>query len=188
MTEPQQILENLLEAMETRVQEQEAELALFRKAAQEYRTKLEEFEAARSAEIVRTRKSIEVFKAELVAMRGFQVGSLPIESSNPRLPAETGNESAGGSEGIRDAKPTGSERIRDAETSESERIRDAARRILRDAGRPLMQREIKAKMDEIGVRIQSADPVELVRAALRRHNDEFQHVKGRGWTLASPEV
>ncbi|MDX8479059.1 hypothetical protein RFN28_11315 [Mesorhizobium sp. VK24D] len=165
MTKPEHILKSLLDAMRSRVQEQEAELALFRKAAEDYRKKAEEFIAARSAEIVRTQKSIEVFQAELAAMRSFREVSPPAEPSIPTMPAATTSEN----------------------TSESGRIRDAARGILREAGRPLMQREIKAKMDEIGVEIQSADPVELIRAALRRHSTEFQHVKGQGWALASSD-
>lgn len=166
MTGPEQILESLLDAMKKRVQEQEQELTSFRKAAEDYQKKAEGFMVARNAEIVRARKSIEIFEAELTAMRGFREVSPPAEPSIPTLPAVTTAEDA----------------------SESERIRDAARRILREAGRPMMQREIKAKMDEIGVVIQSADPVELIRAALRRHRAEFRHVKGQGWTLVNSDV
>jgi predicted ribosome quality control (RQC) complex YloA/Tae2 family protein len=165
VTAPERIpeqMERLLDTMRNRVQEQERELALFQKAAEDYRKKAEEFVSARCAEIARTQESIEVLEAELAVMRGFYKGSPPGE---PVVPAGAiaGN------------------------ASESERIRDAAREILREAGRPLMQREIKTKMDEIGFEIQSADPVELIRAALRRHRTEFRHVKGQGWALAGPD-
>ncbi|WP_139052562.1 hypothetical protein [Rhizobium phaseoli] len=165
MTDPEHILKSLLDAMKKRVQEQERELDVFRKAAEDHQRKAEEFIAGRNAEIARTRKSIEVFQSELAAMHDARTivpsAVLLIPTTLENAPADN--------------------------ASESERIRDAARRILREAGRPLMQREIKAKMDEMGVVIQSADPVELIRAALRRHVDEFQHVKGQGYTLTNPK-
>lgn len=165
MASPEQILESLLDAMKQRVRDQELEITTFRKVAAEYQKKAEAYLEARDAEIARTLNSIQVFEAELAAMRGCRDDPPPKELLIPSFPAAF----AGG------------------DTSESERIRDAARRILGEAGRPLMQREIKAKMDEIGVVIQSADPVELIRAALRRHAREFRHVKGQGWALVSSE-
>jgi hypothetical protein len=70
--------------------------------------------------------------------------------------------------------------------SQSELIRQAAKQILQSAEHPLSQREIKSKMDELGIVIKAKNPIELIRAALRRHPSEFGHIKTKGWVLATP--
>lgn len=67
--------------------------------------------------------------------------------------------------------------------SQTERIRTAARRILAHHGGTLTRAEIRAHMEEEGVVVESADFLELIRAALKR-SPEFVHVSGVGYKLA----
>ncbi|NTF88699.1 GIL1 family protein [Agrobacterium rhizogenes] len=69
----------------------------------------------------------------------------------------------------------------DEKNSAARRIRDAARTILRDAGRPMTQRAIKERMDEIGFIIDSEKPVELIRIYLNRAKHEFRRVGDDGY-------
>jgi hypothetical protein len=64
--------------------------------------------------------------------------------------------------------------------SQSHLIRSNAQLVLRDAKHPLKQAEIWKALVERGVSISSADPVELVRAALRRAPG-FRHIPRRGY-------
>lgn len=68
--------------------------------------------------------------------------------------------------------------------SQSELIRRAAMEILAKEESPLMQHQLKLKMQEMGVEIISTDPKELIRAALK-DRPEFRHIKGEGWALAA---
>lgn len=69
----------------------------------------------------------------------------------------------------------------DENNSAAHRIRDAAKTILREAGRPMTQRAIKQKMDEIGFVIDNEKPVELIRIYLNRAKDEFRRIGDEGY-------
>lgn len=67
-------------------------------------------------------------------------------------------------------------------TTQSDRVREAARIILSEAGEPVMQLDLKRRMEDRGIFIRARNPVDLIRAALRR-SPEFKHVPNKGWTL-----
>lgn len=69
----------------------------------------------------------------------------------------------------------------DESNSAAQRIREMAKTILREAGRPMTQRAIKVKMDEIGFVIESEKPVELIRIYLNRAKDEFRRIGDEGY-------
>ncbi|MDR9763755.1 hypothetical protein RJJ37_29705 [Rhizobium redzepovicii] len=69
----------------------------------------------------------------------------------------------------------------DAHNSVAHQIRKTASSILREAGRPMTQRAIKQKMDEIGFVIDNEKPVELIRIYLNRAKDEFRRVGDEGY-------
>jgi uncharacterized coiled-coil protein SlyX len=69
----------------------------------------------------------------------------------------------------------------DESGSAAQRIRETSRAILREAGRPMTQRAIKQKMDEMGFSIDSEKPVELIRIYLNRAKDEFSRVGTEGY-------
>lgn len=72
--------------------------------------------------------------------------------------------------------------------NQSELIRQVAKSILMDAaGNPLMQNEIRLKMEERGYAIRSKDASELIRAALKR-SPEFLYTPGKGWTLVKDKA
>ncbi|MFB9952720.1 hypothetical protein ACFFP0_28065 [Rhizobium puerariae] len=71
--------------------------------------------------------------------------------------------------------------IPDENNSAAYRIRDVAKTILREAGRPMTQRAIKQKMDEIGFVIDNEKPVELIRIYLNRAKDEFRRIGEEGY-------
>lgn len=67
---------------------------------------------------------------------------------------------------------------------QSPMIREAAKKILSDAGgAPMMQNEIRLRMEELGYEIISDDANDLIKVALKR-SKEFDHIPGKGWTLA----
>ncbi len=68
--------------------------------------------------------------------------------------------------------------------NESDRIREAAKMILAEVGKPVMQMELKRKMESKGIYIHAKNPVDLIRSALRRDRS-FNHIRDKGWTLAS---
>ncbi|WP_434711561.1 winged helix-turn-helix domain-containing protein [Rhizobium sp. YTUHZ045] len=71
--------------------------------------------------------------------------------------------------------------VDDENNSAAHRIRETARTILREAGRPMTQRAIKQKMDEMGFVIDNEKPVELIRIYLNRAKDEFRRVGDEGY-------
>lgn len=163
MLKPEGTLRQLVEQLHARVQDQEAELAEFQVRAQKYLFALK-------SEIERNRKRIELFRDEMEAMENEQNPDDPFKPTSARVkltsPARTSVEPV-------------------VQESQSERIREVARDILAQSDRPLMQGEIKSRLDELGIEILAKNVTELVRAALRRHPTEFRHIKGQGWTLAS---
>lgn len=165
MLKPEGTLRQLVEQLHARVQDQEAEFADFQVRAQKYLSALKD-------EIDRNRKRIELFSSEMEAME--KEGSLdnPLKSTSSRT-------------GVTFSARTNVES--DVPESQSERIRELARDILAKSDRPLMQSEIKTRLDELGVEIVAKNVAELVRAALRRHPSEFLHVKGQGWTLVGQD-
>ncbi|MCJ9753063.1 hypothetical protein MOV61_20300 [Neorhizobium sp. BETTINA12A] len=67
---------------------------------------------------------------------------------------------------------------------QSPMIREAAKKILSDAGGvAMMQNEIRVRMEELGYEIISDDANDLIKVALKR-SKEFEHIPGKGWTLA----
>jgi hypothetical protein len=70
--------------------------------------------------------------------------------------------------------------------NQSEIIRRAVREILKASERPLKRAEIKRRLDERGIVIASSDPLELIRAALRR-GPEFSFVPHKGYALHPDE-
>ncbi|EJT05015.1 hypothetical protein RCCGE510_11169 [Rhizobium sp. CCGE 510] len=71
--------------------------------------------------------------------------------------------------------------------TQSDRIRDAAKVLLREAGEPVMQLELKKRMEAKGIYIHARNPVDLIRSALRR-NPEFKHIHAQGWTLTDADA
>lgn len=65
---------------------------------------------------------------------------------------------------------------------QSEQIRQLAKEILREEGRPIMQLDLKERMEAKGLLLQTVNPVDLIRSALR-NQPEFRHVRSKGWTL-----
>lgn len=153
MLQPESTLRQLVDQLKERVQVQEAEVANFEERAQRYLSALKE-------DILQTKRRIELFSAEMDAMM-----------NGPRPSDPT----------IADSSRSKSESV--VQESQSERIREVAKQILAKSDRPLMQSEIKARMDKAGVEIVAKNVTELVRAALRRHPSEFRHIKGQGWCL-----
>ncbi|MDX0134882.1 hypothetical protein [Sinorhizobium meliloti] len=123
-----------------------------------FRVKAEEFCRDREAELEKDRERIEIFRFHMLEMRKAAKISSPLI---PRMD-------------LQDQVSLG---------SQSERIRHAAKEILREAGEPIMQIELLRRMEAKGIHVRAKNPVDLIRAALRR-NPEFQHVHGKGWTLA----
>ncbi len=67
--------------------------------------------------------------------------------------------------------------------SKAKRIRDAAKVILKQAGKPMTQRAIKEKMDEMGIVLDDEKPVETIRIYLNRAKSEFRHLKDQGYVV-----
>ncbi|WP_454852252.1 hypothetical protein [Rhizobium binxianense] len=158
MLQPESALLQLVERLEERVREKEAELAEFERRAQEHIDALKE-------DLARNRKRIELFRNEMTAMeteaspvKPFDF--IPTARSTPAVPSDNTSD----------------------EASQSARIRAAARIILSETGRPMMQAEIQSEMKNRGIHIVSTRLIELIRAALRR-GKEFKHIKNEGWTL-----
>ncbi|MBO9124922.1 MULTISPECIES: hypothetical protein [unclassified Rhizobium] len=68
---------------------------------------------------------------------------------------------------------------------QSEQIRQLAKVILREAGKPIMQLDLKERMEAKGLLLQTVNPVDLIRSALR-NQPEFRHIRSEGWTLVNP--
>lgn len=84
--------------------------------------------------------------------------------------------------------PTAEEKSQPAlNVTQSDRVRNAAKVILRDAGEPVMQLELKKRMEAKGIFIHARNPVDLIRAALRR-GPEFKHIHNQGWTLKDADA
>ncbi|TCP87938.1 hypothetical protein C8J31_104327 [Rhizobium sp. PP-CC-2G-626] len=125
----------------------------------EFERRAQVFRVSLKEEISRIRTRIELFRTEMDAMENEKRPSDPVQISSHR----------------------GAELLE--QESQSERIRQAARGILSTSTGPMMQSEIKARMDDDGVVIIAKNVVELIRAALRRNPTEFAHIKGEGWIL-----
>ncbi|KQZ44675.1 hypothetical protein [Ensifer sp. Root558] len=69
---------------------------------------------------------------------------------------------------------------------QSEQIRQLAKVILREAGKPIMQLDLKERMEAKGLLLQTVNPVDLIRSALR-NQPEFRHVRSEGWTLVGSQ-
>lgn len=168
MTDSKDILKSLLETMEISVRTKTDELTQFRQSMSKFLQEAEEFISCREAEIVRDLDRIKLFQAEMDEMSKEAAKSQP-----PAFPDAT--EFSVSSDGLSESG------------SQSRRIREAARAILLRAKRPMHQAEIHQAMVGMGVVVNSSRPAELIRAALRRDDAEFQHVKRLGWILAENE-
>ena len=164
MLRPESALQQLVEQLEDGVREKEAELADFEKRAQQHVNALRK-------DLLRKRKRIELFRHEMADMRTEACPATPFD-----LTITTDKESFG-----IEIKTIGDQ------ASQSARIRAAAKVILRDAGRPMMQKEIESEIKSRGIQIFSTRLIELIRAALRR-GPEFKHIKNEGWILTDVDV
>lgn len=146
--------EALLLSLEKQIVQREEDLSKFRVQAEQYCSDQE-------AEISKARARVDLIRNEMMAMRREPL------VDNPLLSAA-------------DAKslPTG------MSMNQSDRIREAARSILADAGGPVMQLELKRRMESRGIKIHAKNPVDLIRSALRR-DAAFKHIHGKGWTIAA---
>ncbi|MDM9644777.1 hypothetical protein [Rhizobium sp. S163] len=125
-----------------------------------FRVRAAQYCADQEAEIEKAKARVEVIRAEMGELMREPLVDNPLPSSEH-------------------AKST-------AVTSmnESDRIREAAKMILAEAGKPVMQMELKRKMESKGIYIHAKNPVDLIRSALRRDRS-FNHIRDKGWTLAS---
>lgn len=158
MLQPERALLQVVEQLEDSVREKEAALADFESRAKEHLEALK-------AEIARHRRRIELFRNEMTAMKA--------EAGHPKSFDFTIS-----------AKPSSAASVQtqgDPE-SRSARIRAAAKVILQEAGRPMMQKEIEAEIRNKGIEIPSTRLIELIRAALRR-DPAFENIKNEGWVL-----
>ena len=162
MSETRSLLRETIAKCQENVRTREQELLNFRKLADAYISYLE-------AEIRDNR--------EIIAFSEKQLSKSTRLVDVPAIPNFLG----GGSRETVSATKT---RLRDGQppANQSELIRAATREILAAERRPLKQAEIKHLMDERGLVISSGDPVDLIRAALRRA-PEFQHLPRIGYVL-----
>ena len=146
------------------VDEKERQLADFRRKSEEYVAHLE-------AEIKADRERLGRLQRELEE----SVTSLP---DRPQIPPILKDVASG---------PQSLPLPNLASGKQSAMIREAAKAILMEAGgAPMMQNEIRLKMEERGEIIHSDAPNELIKVALGR-GKEFVHTPRKGWTLVSQE-
>jgi len=126
----------------------------------QFRVHAEEYCRDQEAEIAKAKTQVEIIRAQMLDSNERHVAS-PLAPKN-------------------DGKATSS-------INQSDRIRDAAKVILREAGKPITQRELKQRMEAKGFYIQARNPVDLIRSALRR-NSEFTHIHDAGWTLTDADT
>ncbi|WP_434729528.1 hypothetical protein [Rhizobium binae] len=110
------------------------------------------------AEIARSKKRAENLRTMLEEMRQFRPAAKPfsVEKYPSAQPGRPGKQ--------------------------SEQIRQLAKVILREAGKPIMQLDLKERMEAKGLLLQTVNPVDLIRSALR-NQPEFRHIRSQGWTL-----
>jgi hypothetical protein len=153
----------MLSRYERSVHLQQEELKAFREKAEAYASHLE-FEIAGNLE------TIEILRLQLEKSRPMPqnplLSALPRQPRAGRMPSQESERDGGGTH-----------------QSQSDLIRSAAASILREERRPLKQAELKQQMDARGIEIRSGDPVDLIRAALRRA-PEFKHIPRVGYILS----
>lgn len=170
VSDPKSVLSEMLVKYEESVRLQQQELESFRVRASAYTEYLE-------TEIASNLETIEVVKRQLSK-------SMPATIANPMPSSGEHRQSRTVRIGTRAEGSAAS----NGQESQSELIRAAAIDILKMERRPLKQAELKQLMDARGLEIRSGDPVELIRAALRRA-PEFKHVPRVGYVLADePKV
>lgn len=110
------------------------------------------------AEIALSKKRAEYLRTMLEEMRQFRPAAkpFPLEKHPGAQPGRPGKQ--------------------------SEQIRQLAKVILREAGKPIMQLDLKERMEAKGLLLQTVNPVDLIRSALR-NQPEFRHIRAQGWTL-----
>lgn len=163
MLQPERALLQVVEQLEDSVREKEAALADFERRAKEHIESLKE-------DIARHRRRIELFRNEMTAMKAE---ARPAKSSDFTISAKQSSVVSLQTQG-------------DPE-SRSARIRAAAKVILQEAGRPMMQKEIEAEIRKKGIEIPSTRLIELIRAALRR-DPAFENIKNEGWVLKDADA
>jgi hypothetical protein len=119
---------------------------------------LRAFCAQTEAEIARSQKHAEILRVQLDEMRQERSASKPFALE--KYP------------GAKLGRPG----------MQSEQIRQLAKVILREAGKPIMQLDLKERMEAKGLLLQTVNPVDLIRSALR-NQPEFRHIRAKGWTL-----
>lgn len=160
LSSPTQMLQQTLEAFRASLAAHELRLADFRETAAVYVELMEE-------EIARARRTIEVLEKEVTKAEADSIGQPNVRRTVTHAVGRVGAVS-------NDTDDSG------RKESQSQTIRSNAEIVLREAKRPLKQSEIWRALVERGITISSADPVELVRAALRRAPG-FRHIPRRGY-------
>lgn len=158
MPKPESMLEKVVDELRQKAQTAASDLESFKQRAVAY-------EAELKAEIERTNRRIQLFTAELDAMRS-ENSPHPVDPTMP-----SGN------------NPEVSDNTHSEYVSNSENIRLNAAVILREAKCPLPQRRIREIMESRGVKISASNPNELIRIALLRRPSEFINIPSKGWTL-----
>ncbi|AXV16585.1 hypothetical protein CYG48_13340 [Neorhizobium sp. SOG26] len=162
VSSPRDVLKEMLSRYESSVQLQKEELEAFREKAVAYVRYLE-------SEIAENLETMEIIKRQLEksppAARNPLSPTIFPQPRAVRTPDQRGEGGAG------------------VQKSQSDVIRSVAAAILREERRPLKQAELKQLMDARGIEIRSGDPVDLIRAALRRA-PEFKHIPRVGYILS----
>ena len=128
-----------------------------------FRVRAEQYCADQEAEIAKAKARVEIIRAEMTELMREPLVDNPLASTT-------------------EAKaPSGTP------VNQSDRIREAAKTILAEAGEPVMQLELKRRMESKGIHIYAKNPVDLIRSALRRDPD-FKHIHTKGWTLTSDAI
>lgn len=166
MTEASEIFRELVLRYEESVDEKKKKLADYRRQAEAYTSFLEN-------DINEDQKRLERLRLELASIETAKANQPLAPDTAPLSAPSLPNKVTAGTNLKRTERPSG---------SQSELIRHKAREILAQEGRPLMQSQLKAKMQEMGIEIISSDPKELIRAALKGR-PEFRHIRGEGWAL-----
>lgn len=125
-----------------------------------FRVRAAQYCADQEAEIEKAKARVEVIRAEMAELMRAPLVDNPLALNGDER-AETG-------------------------LNQSDRIREAARIILAEAGEPVMQLELKRRMEARGIHVHAKNPVDLIRSALRR-DSRFKHIHTKGWTLSSED-
>lgn len=157
-----ELFREIVARYETGLAEKEREL-------QDFRAKSADYIAFLEAEIESDRQRVRRLQAEVADEGGSS------EVPRPALPTTLATNVPASDKAITPTRKS---------EKQSPMIREAAKKILLDAGgAAMMQNEIRLRMKELGYEIVSDDANDLIKVALKR-SKEFDHIPGKGWTLA----